>query len=37
MLIAALFAIVKIWKKPKYLLTDEWTREYIHTQYVILS
>ena len=26
MLIAALFAIVKIWKKPKCLLTDEWTR-----------
>ena len=26
MLIAALFVIPKIWKQPKCLLTDEWTK-----------
>ena len=26
MLIAALFVIAKVWKQPKCLLTDEWTR-----------
>ena len=27
MFIAALFAIAKIWKQPKCLLTDEWIRK----------
>ena len=31
--IAALFTIAKIWKQPKYPLTDEWTKKmwYIYT------
>ena len=33
MFIAALFTIVKIWKQPKRLSTDEWVKKmlYIHT------
>ena len=33
MFIAALFTIAKIWKKPKYPLTDEWIKKmwYTHT------
>ena len=37
MFIAALFAIMKIWKQPKYSLIDEWINKmwYIYTQWNI--
>ena len=31
MFTAALFTIVKIWKQPKCLSTDEWTKKMWHT------
>jgi hypothetical protein len=27
MFIAALFTIVKVWKQPKYPMTDEWIKK----------
>ena len=35
MLIAALFAIAKKWKQPKYLLIDKWIKMfYIYYMYI---
>jgi hypothetical protein len=33
MFIAALFTIAKLWKQPRYLMTDEWMKKiwYIYT------